>query len=157
MFEHTPPGLGVEGEQRGAEEGGGHEVSDVARQRREAVAGRQRGAQHQVRRWQVLHHQQAQRGVKVVQLRDVLWAVPRLLPQGLRLKPRPLLQAAQAQPSSSFRKNLSGTAIGISSGSTLGLHVSCTPRLEDRPGVASDSGLFITILVHTLREAPKRD
>lgn len=33
-----------------------------------------------------LHDQQAQRGVVVVQLRDMLWAVPGLLPQRFRLK-----------------------------------------------------------------------
>lgn len=91
---YTPPGLGVKGEEGGAEEGGGHEVGDVARQAGVAVAGRQRGAQHEVRRREVLHDQQTQRGVEVVQLWDVLGAVPRLLSQRLRLKPRPLLRAS---------------------------------------------------------------
>ena len=56
-------------------------------------SGSQRAARHVVRGRQVLHHDEAQLRVEVEQLRHMLWAQLRLLPERVRLEACSFLQA----------------------------------------------------------------
>lgn len=90
----VPPCLRVQGKEGGAEERARHEGGQVLCQVRVDAPGGQSTARHVVRRRQVLHHDEEQLRVEVVDLRHVLRAQPGLLPQRVCLKTRPLLQSS---------------------------------------------------------------